>query len=249
MSKVFDDDAKFDRLVDGELSAEEYRELVASLDDEPSGWRRCALAFLESQALAGEISGVRRGMTLSDDDNNPPAEPPIVAQGAARKHKTGAFRLTTILAMAASFLVAFGLGIAMPRWFPVGSRAPVVGGISQHAPPVTNVATNSSPGPGNGSVRREAFKPIGNVQLMVDGPGGDSMRVGDVPVFEAADSAAEWPADERPALSPQILQVLQDRGHKIERQIEYVPVQLDDGRQVIIPIERYQIRLPDRLPY
>jgi hypothetical protein len=82
MSKVFDDDVKLDRLVDGELSADEYRALVASLDEEPGGWRRCALAFLEAQALAGEISGVRRGMTLGDDGGNSRGKP---AGGRAAK--------------------------------------------------------------------------------------------------------------------------------------------------------------------
>ena len=43
------DDPRFDRLVDGELSEPERRELLAGLDSEPGGWRRCALAFLESQ--------------------------------------------------------------------------------------------------------------------------------------------------------------------------------------------------------
>ena len=51
------DDSRFDRLVDGELSEEERRELLAGLDAEPGGWRRCALAFLESQCWK---AGARR---------------------------------------------------------------------------------------------------------------------------------------------------------------------------------------------
>ncbi len=31
-----------DRLVDGELSQPDRRELLAALDDEPGAWRRCA---------------------------------------------------------------------------------------------------------------------------------------------------------------------------------------------------------------
>ena len=235
MNKSFDDGAKFDRLVDGELSADEYRALVASLDDEPGGWRRCAIAFLESQALAGEMSGVRRGMTLGDDDGSSPAVKPIAAEALPARRKPGSFRLTTLLAMAASFLVAFGLGIAMPRWFP-------------GAPPITTVAANPGHEPGGANqIRNTSFKPIGNVQLVVDGPGGVSTPVGDVPIYDGPGS--EWLADERPALSPEVLQTLQHRGHKIERQIEYVPVRLDDGREVIVPIERYQILSPSKVPY
>src|SRR3990172_4689745 len=52
------DDILFDRLVDGELSPGERRELLASLDGRPDGWRRCALAFLEAQAWGNELPQV-----------------------------------------------------------------------------------------------------------------------------------------------------------------------------------------------
>ena len=41
----------FDLLVDGELSPERRRQLLAHLDSEPDGWKRCALAFLEAQSF------------------------------------------------------------------------------------------------------------------------------------------------------------------------------------------------------
>ena len=40
-----------DRLVDGELSPEDRRNLLKRLDNETDGWKRCALAFLEDQAF------------------------------------------------------------------------------------------------------------------------------------------------------------------------------------------------------
>jgi hypothetical protein len=241
MSKSFDNDARFDRLVDGELPPDEYRALVASLDDEPGGWRRCALAFLETQALAGELAGVRRGMTLGDDGGNSPKVPPAGKSQAQPQRGPTSFRLTTFLAMAASFLIAFALGIAAPRWF--GSvDGPRVAENSNGSPGVNTVAANAGNPP-----RRESFKPIGNVQLVVDGPGGDSTAVGDVPIYDGP--MEQWLANERPALSPEVLRTLEDRGHNVERQVEYVPVLLDDGRQVIVPIERYQIRPAYERPY
>jgi hypothetical protein len=39
-----------DRLVDGELDQGTRSLLIRSLDREPDGWKRCALAFLEAQA-------------------------------------------------------------------------------------------------------------------------------------------------------------------------------------------------------
>ncbi len=41
---------QIDLLVDGELGENDRRALLRQLEDEPNGWRRCALAFLESQA-------------------------------------------------------------------------------------------------------------------------------------------------------------------------------------------------------
>ncbi len=48
-----------DRLVDNELSPAEQRELLAALEDEPGGWRRCALAFVEANVWRDSLHGVR----------------------------------------------------------------------------------------------------------------------------------------------------------------------------------------------
>ncbi len=49
---------ELERLVDGQLSPTDYRQLLQRLDFEPDGWRRCGLAFLEQQALQQELSAV-----------------------------------------------------------------------------------------------------------------------------------------------------------------------------------------------
>jgi hypothetical protein len=46
-----------------------------------------------------------------------------------------------------------------------------------------------------------------------------------------------------------LIRELERRGHRIERQQEYVPLQLEDGRQVIIPVEGYQFMPAARQPY
>jgi hypothetical protein len=47
-----------DRLVDGELPDVERRELLVRLENEPGGWRRCALAFLEAQLWRQAMTSV-----------------------------------------------------------------------------------------------------------------------------------------------------------------------------------------------
>ena len=113
------DDLPFDRLVDGELSEAKRRELLAGLDNEPGGWRRCALAFLEAQCWkqavgqALQASGGQTFLSAGDRQECLPHQSPT-ADGtqsvpATIKRSPWPSRTGTLLAMAASFLVALGL--------------------------------------------------------------------------------------------------------------------------------------------
>ncbi|MHB8898491.1 MAG: hypothetical protein ACYC6Y_07065 [Thermoguttaceae bacterium] len=93
------DEAQLDLLVDGELGAAERRELLLLLDAEPGGWRRCALAFLEAQAWRQAV----RDVVIR----------PAGEASSPSRMRTARRRLPTMLAMAASFLVALALGIAI----------------------------------------------------------------------------------------------------------------------------------------
>ena len=105
---------RFDRLVDGELSEEERRELLAGLDNEPGGWRRCALAFLEAQCWKQAV-GSAQGQTFLSAEGRQECLPAIANCG--RHTECACYdqaialagRVGTLLAMAASFLVALGL--------------------------------------------------------------------------------------------------------------------------------------------
>lgn len=95
----FEDRAIFDRLADGELSTEERRALLSSLDDQPDGWRRCALALLEAQTWRQQFQ------CLVHDEAPPQAERVAAAlpmQLPARPERW--------FTLAAGLLLAFGLG-------------------------------------------------------------------------------------------------------------------------------------------
>jgi anti-sigma factor RsiW len=94
-----------DRLVDGELSEEEERAVIARLADTRDGWQRCAWTFLEHRCWqrAADV------MTYSS---------PTVAAGdrATRvAHARQPWKGTHLLALAAMFLVALGVGMFVPR--------------------------------------------------------------------------------------------------------------------------------------
>ena len=126
-----DDDQLFDLLVDDELGEAERRELLARLDHVPDGWRRCALTFLEAQCWKKELGAMAR-------------EPAQVVRPAppALDKKRPAFRWGTALAMAASFLVALGLGSVLRDAWHRGGPAP--GQVA------TMVSEPQSPAPAGG---------------------------------------------------------------------------------------------------
>jgi anti-sigma factor RsiW len=132
------DDRLIDQLVDGELTDSERRDMLLWLENQPDGWRRCALAFLESQSWAqafGPLAPVERSGSRP------------VPMGKAR-HPERSRRYSTLArlsALAAGFILVFALGWTLQRR-PVeeAARAPSVGveasgtaSAPQSAPPRT----------------------------------------------------------------------------------------------------------------
>jgi hypothetical protein len=233
-----DDDIRFDRLVDGELSPAEYKALLTALDDEPGGWRRCALAFLEAQAISGELAAHRRSQQWKD-------KPAVTRQAAAAGYGASPpMRWTLLPAMAASFLVAFILGVTLPSLVPSGNRGAV-------AVPESAAGVGDEPTAGYASTQPRT---VGNARLVVSGPGGTQSEGGELPIFDlpgdASGSLAQrWLMPGEPALPLELIQELQRRGHQVQRHQQYVPVNLEDGRQGVIPVESYQITPVSRRAY
>ena len=232
--ELTDDDARFDRLVDGELSPREYKTLVASLDDEPGGWRRCALAFLEAQALGSELGAIRRSGELHEQAAAPVEV--VARQPASPAH----WKL--LLAMSASFLVAFILGATLPSLWP--RRDTVPGGEGG------TLAAGPQPAQPDLMTPEGLMRTIGHARLVIDGPGGTQSPAGDVPIVEMPAGASEqWLTQYEPVLPVGLINELKRRGHRVERVQQYVPVSLEDGREGVIPVESYQITPVSRRAY
>ena len=95
---------ELDRLVDGCLSRDEYRALLAELDAHPAGWRQCALAFLEQQALTRELGSLQNiGLDVAKKvESRPTGEPSAQALGGFK----GWMALATCLLLGAAFGVS-----------------------------------------------------------------------------------------------------------------------------------------------
>jgi len=109
-----------DRLVDGELSEAQRREVLSSLDHRPEGWRQCALAFLEAQCWGQTLGQMARGRIAWDAPaegsssanqalNQPLAVSPSVHSSASSQR--GQRQWARMMAMAASFLITLSLGM------------------------------------------------------------------------------------------------------------------------------------------
>ena len=91
-----------DLLVDGELGDAERRSLLLRFENQPNGWRRCALAFLEAQSWRDAFRPVSASSAVG-------AKPEPMPRPVARKRPY--LRSTASLAgLAASLVAAFTLG-------------------------------------------------------------------------------------------------------------------------------------------
>ena len=224
------DDRRFDLLVDGELSPSEFRSLLASLDEEPALWRRCALAFLEAQALGRDLAAAssaapRHALTVVK------STPPARVSAAAWRWP---------LALAASFVVAFSLGIAAGDWFAAPTDAQIiVNRLPPQTPPEPSLAQPTSTAPEITLTSHP--QPIGNVQVEFTGNNQSSAESMELPVYDYEGVAEQWLTAYEPALSDQVVEALRSRGHEVRYEQKLIPFALDDGRQLVFPVEQYQI--------
>ncbi len=239
-----------DRLVDGELSPAERRDLLAALDDEPGAWRRCALAFLEAQSWRWQLSRV--------------AAEPVVAHavaaaaghaGAARGTRRGPF-WSAYLAVAASLLVAFVLGTRFPTAGAPQTNPPQVAARPSVTPAANRGATPQDTVASAASENASATEPDGQP---FDEPSWETLTL--APADDDADAdtshkiqvraanAAAADIDrfaEQPSTMPAgILDQFEQEGWTITRERRLLPVDLSDGRRMIVPVEEIDIRYPE----
>ncbi|NLF08164.1 MAG: hypothetical protein GX594_09325 [Pirellulaceae bacterium] len=224
------DDSLFDRLVDGRLSEERRRELLESLDIEPGGWRRCALAFLEAQCW-------KEALNRSESEESPFAQPNDAAK-PARSPWPG--RIATTMAMAASFLLAMWIG-----WWAQSGKVFDAGGLrlGQFA------HTADSPTPANQDPQASPTKPWEVVTVSVPGSDGRPCASFNLPAIERRAIDSRWLEDTPSAIPQDVREALARTGHEIKQHRELVPVSLQDGRQLVMPVDQVDVRYVGNGPF
>ena len=204
-----------DRLVDGELVGPQREALLRTLDDEPGGWRRCAMAFLEAQAWRGALD---RPELAADR----PAEGPNRERPRARRP-----RVQLITGVAAAVVIAFLTGF-LSRGLGGGSGSPGRdGGQSQFA---------LERGPAPGSSQPADQRPGPRTPPATD----DSAL--HIPVLMADPKAAGEMLQQPSALPEYVRRQLQRRGYEVEGDRKLMSVALKDGRNVTLPVETFKYR-------
>ncbi|MDZ4685908.1 MAG: hypothetical protein SH850_12640 [Planctomycetaceae bacterium] len=201
------DDRELDRLADGELSPAALRELFARLDRTDDGWKRTALALLESQALRTTCRA-----TI--------APPPAVLQPMAkRSESTQSLRRgrRELFAAAAAVLVTCGLGLWTQQ-------------------PVVQDGTTMIQTAGNALETDDALPPMDAVQMTFAGADGEWSDPVTVPVIDAADPAAQAWLTMRPTIPDAMRESLAAQGRRVHEQQTWVPVDLADGRRGVVPV-------------
>jgi len=225
------DDQRFDLLVDGELNEAARRELLSGLDDEPAGWRRCALAFLEAQTWrqeCGAIGGEAR------------AELP--------PHRRAAwFRLGgpagTLMAMAASFLVALVLGGLVQGIWSSGAPAggPPIDGQFVLEGPKAPLPSEKSPEGLQGAPPEQRATGPGEVRWVeFSGPEGEGQTIR-LPAMERDQLGENWPDSLPTPMSPELLEHLQKAGLRVEQRRRLLPWRMKDGRRLVVPVDEVDV--------
>lgn len=254
-----------DLLVDGELSEAQRRELLLWCERDPEGWRRCALAFLEAQSWSQELAGFdpdsllaigRQGgelqTNLPHDQSEPNLRPASESDAGRQLAGRGAPRWRVVgwpLAMAASFLVSFALGLwARGGWLNSSSDD------SQPAPanmPANMIAkqdlidrlrqeSTSREAPQAPVRSTRPQESLGQVRLVVDGPNGRSDEI-ELPVVEGIAADADFVQSPPAALPLEVQRVLERMGARVQQQRELVPLRMQDGRRLIVPVDKVEV--------
>lgn len=232
------DPAELDRLVDGQLTDPQRRELLARLEREPDGWRRCALAFLEAESWKEVFRATAASAAA------PSAIQPQVPPEARPRIAGHPSRWVTVLAMAASFLLAFGLGLLIRGGWPGGGA-----GVSRP----TEVAQNE-PVPAAGAPLAKPESPVAipvgeskpdprwqMVRIPV-GQRDGTMQWVEVPAVAADRAGDAWRSDAPEVLTPEVVRNLQAAGLDVHQSRQLVPVPMEGGGRVVVPVDDVDVQ-------
>ncbi len=154
-------------------------------------------------------------------------------------------RFGTILAMAASFLVAMWLGSVAQHVWTGRANVPAIGGgdivktIGFPTPPL--VQPEQPRQPTLVQTQNEAPTPYRMVRLSTPSAGQASSESFDLPAVERDKLDNQWAQNTPPAMPDNVKEAFQRMGHQVDQERDLVPVPLGGGRQVVVPVDKVNV--------
>ena len=213
--------------------------MLLQLEHDPDGWRRCALAFLDAQCWKAELGQMAvPAPPAAPQRREPvsqvvPAASPVRAVGGWRSWRQN---LATTLSIAASFLIALVVGMGLN-----GNRS----GGSLHSPSaIVTTTMEKQPLPNIGTALPPAVQPSDLETVTFTAPQSSATyRVS----AQRRDTLDQDLLKSIPSIiSPEFQQALEQTGHHVEQQRKIVPVQMNDGRLLVLPVDDIQIHYVGR---
>lgn len=233
---------QIDRLVDGELSSAERRAVLMSLDRESDGWRRLALAFLESQVLRESI----RSTTAASAQSSRPQVQVARIENTSNQRPTARTTPSSIAAnpwrawgpLALCGLLMFGLGrLSLPTTTaPVSSTNSVEPAAKTYSPPTASPVTDHQPDTMLASNAADSAVQQQTLRLELGDESGGPPQVVDVPVVETGRIGPEDLLQAPPVIPDRVQRALLRSGRRVYEQRQVYEVTLEDGRRGIVPV-------------
>jgi hypothetical protein len=230
-----------DRLVDGELSGDERRHLLASLEAQPDGWRRCALAFVEAQTWRGTIGSLlREGETPAEPGSAITLDRNGSAGASPSREESSRSHLGTWFAVAASVVVAFGLG----------RQSGVMRSASEPASQQVASAPAAVPNNKIDSPQLERATHGDAVTLVVNDRDGVPRRI-EVPLVEGRQLGQAF-SDVPQWSSPELDRRLDEQGLDLDARRRYAPIYFEQENEIVpmvVPVDDAIVRPATRPVY
>lgn len=228
-------DELLDQLVCGTLRGPEYRKAILALESQPDRWRDCALAFLQEQAIAQELTQLansnvnwdRAGQT-SQGGTTVASFPRSASSERSSQQLTWIYKLSSLAAM---LLISFSIG-----W--IGSSVRV---RTAQAQP-TDIAGSPSATAGGTKVGTDLDKSTTpglkldtmTIDQVLPNPGNGSNNYS----FVGNNDTSLMPIDEQ---IPPNLAKLEREGHiRIEKTTALMPVNYGD-MTVLVPVQQLRV--------
>ncbi|MCA9199851.1 MAG: hypothetical protein KDA87_20065 [Planctomycetales bacterium] len=232
-----------DRLVDGELSDAERNSLLRQCEETPDWWRSLALSYVEAQAWSNDLQDAMWGLQEMEGSNalvatsdslvSQPMKPlSTTSRMAAGDAGWPWTRMMNYMGMAAAVLVSLSLGFGFGSFVNSFGQNPSVPN-SIHS----NVAKSGVPG---ADTLVGADRPgTGSLPLLVPMDNQQGYRSVEIPLVEIERWLQASPNEEADSI-PRLLRGLERHG-RVVRESQYLPVQMDDGRRIVVPIGNVRV--------